>query len=45
MFAVVEVIARNEEPGACKRTVGQMVAVVRIVLWNILKVFVSKYIA
>ena len=32
-------VARNREPEACKRTVGQMVEVVRIVLWSILNVF------
>ena len=32
-------VARNREPEARKRTVGQMVEVVRIVLWSILNVF------
>ena len=39
MFAVVAGVARNREPEACKRTVGHMVAVVRIVLRVILNVF------
>ena len=36
-------VARNREPGACKRTVGQMVEVVRIVLWSILNIFFKIY--
>lgn len=43
MFAVVAGVARNREPEACKRTVGQMVAVVRIVLRIILNVFFKIY--
>ena len=36
-------VARNREPEACKRTVGQMVEVVRIVLWSILNIFFKIY--
>ena len=40
---VVAGVARNREPEACKRTVGHMVAVVRIVLRIILNVFFKIY--
>lgn len=43
IIVVVVVVARNREPEAYNRTVGQMVAVVRIVLWSILNVFFKIY--